>query len=290
MPNDEHRDGITAGQPPAGLTRAAAPAGRRRARRHRGRFRCADRLSDDLGAEHQGHHAAPCRAAGRRDPENRRTGEQGSRLHDQHAGDRKRRPAQPLPVAIERDRCRRRQHHLYEIPGRPQRVAGDPGQQGQGLGQDHPAVHEGRLPGRQRSLDAGRGAVHGPVCDRTGRTEIRQGSERVADRNPDHHQCRHARHPPRSGRPAGQQLGRSAEPRVQGQGGAAGPADGRRHRCRDGARGARRRQIRQQGQYDPRRDRQDHRHDDRHQEIRPLPLVLDEFRPVGEPDGLGRGR
>ena len=38
---------------------------------------------------------------------------------------------------------------------------------------------------------------------------------------------------------AGEQLGRSAEPRIQGQGGAAGPADGRRHRRRDGARGPR---------------------------------------------------
>ena len=96
-------------------------------------------------------------------------------------------------------------------------------------------------------------------------------------------------HPPRSGRPAGDQLGRSDQPRIQGQGGAAGPADGRRHRRRDGAGSARRRQIRQQGQHDQGRDRQDDRHDDRHQEIRSLPLVLDDLRPVGEFDGLGRG-
>src|SRR4051794_4090586 len=103
-------------------------------------------------------------------------------------------------------------NRLYEVPGRAQRAAGDPAQQGQGLGQDHPALYEGHLPGRRRSLDAGGGAVHGPIRDRTGRTEIRQRPERIFDRSPDDHQCRYARYPSRSGRASDQQLGRSAEP------------------------------------------------------------------------------
>ena len=60
------------------------------------------------------------------------------------------------------------------------------------------------------------------------------------------------------GRP-GDELGRPAQPRLQGQGGAAGQPDGWRHRRRHGAESPRRHQIRQQGQHDPARDRQDHR-------------------------------
>ena len=48
-------------------------------------------------------------------------------------------------------------------------------------------------------------------------------------------------------------------------------------------------EIRRQGQHDQRRDRQDHRDHDRIQEVRSFPRVLDQFRPVGEPDGLRRG-
>ena len=70
----------------------------------------------------------------------------------------------------------------------------------------------------------------------------------------------------------------------------AGPADGRRHRRRDGARSARRRQIRQQGQYDPAEIDKTIDTMIGIKKSRPLPLVLDDFRPVGESDGLGRGR
>jgi hypothetical protein len=65
--------------------------------------------------------------------------------------------------------------------------------------------------------------------------------------------------------------------------------NGRGHRCLDGSRGERPPAIRKQGQHDPRRDRQNYRADARHQEIRAIPLLLDDLRPVGEPDGLGRG-
>ena len=164
-----------------------------------------------------------------------------------------------------------------------------PRRQGQGLGQDDPAVHQGPLPRRTRGLEAGCGALHGGLRRRSGRPEVRGRAHRLADRRADRDQRRHARHPSRSGRPADHELGRPGQPRVQGQGRAAGPADRRRHRRRDGDGGERARQVRQQGQHDPRRDRQDHRHDDGDQALGPVPFVLDHVRPVGEPDGLGRG-
>src|SRR5436190_7441565 len=111
----------------------------------------------------------------------------------------------------------------------------------------------------------------------------------MADRHPDDHQCRHARHPAGFDRASGQELGGFARCRIQGQGRVAGSAHCRGHRCRDGARSARRPQIRQQGKYDSRGDRQDHQYDDGGQEIRAVPLVLVEFRPVGQSDGVGRG-
>ena len=52
---------------------------------------------------------------------------------------------------------------------------------------------------------------------------------------------------------------------------------------------ARRLQVRRQGQHDQGGDRQDHQDHDRSQEGRPFPLLLEHLRPVGEPDGLGRG-
>src|SRR5437868_6445144 len=111
----------------------------------------------------------------------------------------------------------------------------------------------------------------------------------MADRHPDHHQCRHAWHPAGSDRASGQELGGFARSRIQGQGSIAGSAHRRRHRCRYGARSARRPQIRQQGEHDARGDRQDHQYDDGGQEIRTVPLVLVEFRSVGQSDGVGRG-
>ena len=63
----------------------------------------------------------------------------------------------------------------------------------------------------------------------------------------------------------------------------------RRHGCGTGPRVARRHQIWRQGQHDQGRDRQNHQDHDRRQEGRPFPRVLDHFRPVGKPDGLGRG-
>ena len=81
------------------------------ARPGRRRRRCT-RLPHHLGAEHQGRRAEPRRAAGHRDPAHRRAGEQGSRLHGPDADDRERRPAEPLPVAVQFDRLRRCQHHL----------------------------------------------------------------------------------------------------------------------------------------------------------------------------------
>ena len=65
--------------------------------------------------------------------------------------------------------------------------------------------------------------------------------------------------PARPRRAPDRELGRPAEPGLQGQGGAAGQPDDRHHRRGDGARGARRHQVRQQGQHDEGGDRQDHR-------------------------------
>src|SRR5205814_178235 len=48
-------------------------------------------------------------------------------------------------------------------------------------------------------------------------------------------------------------------------------------------------QIRQQGEHDSRVDRQNHQYDDGGQEIRTVPLVLVEFRSVGQSDGVRRG-
>src|SRR5204862_1944323 len=77
--------------------------------------------------------------------------------------------------------------------------------------------------------------------------------------------------------------------RIQGQGRTPGSAHRRCHRCRDGARSTWRPQIRQQGEHDSRGDRQNHQYDDGGQEIRTVPLVLVEFRSVGQSDGVGRG-
>ncbi len=126
------------------------------------------------------------------------------------------------------------------------------------------------------------------ATDATG-AQVRHRAHRVPDQRADHHQRRHARHPPGPDRPADHQLGRPDQPGVQGQGGAAGQPDRRRDRRRHGGRGARRRQVRQQGQHDQGRDRQDDRAHDADQAVRPVPLVLGLVRPVGEPDGVRRG-
>ncbi len=149
----------------------------------------------------------------------------------------------------------------HALSGRPRRPADDPARQGQGLGQDDSAVHQGRIsrrPQGARSRASRRYTVlyaTGPdgqkVADGTP-TEWLTGMPTVT--NADTLGIR-----PDLVGPADQQLGRSVQPRIQGQGGAAGPADRRRHRRRDGDGGARRHQVRQQGQHDEGRDRQDHR-------------------------------
>ena len=138
---------------------AAIAGAARRVRRHY-------RLPHHLGAEHQGHRAAPRRPAGHRDPRHRRAGEQGPRLHRADAGVGKRRPAEPLPVAVQRDRLRRHQPGLHALSDRPQHPAGHPAGEVQVLGQDHPAVHQGRIPGRPQGAAAGHHADDDPVRHR----------------------------------------------------------------------------------------------------------------------------
>ena len=110
-----------------------------------------------------------------------------------------------------------------------------PLEQMQILGPDDPAVHQGRLSRRPRGVAAGHRALHrGLYAAEPDWKKFADGTHRLADRHPHRDQRRHARHPPRPGRPPGDQLGRPDQPRLQGQGRAAGPADHRRHRRRDG--------------------------------------------------------
>ncbi len=88
-----------------------------------------------------------------------------------------------------------------------------------------PLFTKSRLFGRPQGLDRGHRALQGAVCDRRQRRQGRAGADRVPERRADHHQRRHARRPPRPHWAARHQLGGPAEPRVQGQGGAAGQPD-----------------------------------------------------------------
>ena len=142
------------------------------------------RLSHHLGAKHQGRGAEPRRAAGHRHPGHRRASQQGSRLHHPHAGDRERRLAQSLPVAVQRHRLRRCQHHLHEIPGRAGHPADHPAEQGEALGPDDPALHPGHLSGRTRGVEARRRTLHRGVRRRSRLEEFRRGADRVAHRRP----------------------------------------------------------------------------------------------------------
>ncbi len=104
------------------------------------------------------HHAGPPVTAIPRIAE-QATKDLGFTVHMQTVGER--RSAEPLPVAVERDRLRRCQHRVPAISGRAQHPAGHPGRQGQGLGPDDSAVHQGRLSRRPGGLEAGRGALYG---------------------------------------------------------------------------------------------------------------------------------
>ena len=152
-----------------------------------------------------------------------------------------------------------------------------------------PLFTQGKYPGRPRRLPPGHAALRGAICG--GRRCRRHRRRTVRPRHADAAdlQCRHARHPARSGRPRDQAVEGAVRARVQGQDGARRHPLHRHHGRRHGAGIARRHQIRRQGQHDQGGDRQDHRRADRAEEGRSLPLVLELLRPVGEPDGLGRG-
>ena len=151
---------------------------------------------------------------------------------------------------------------LHALPDRPQRAAGHPAQQVQILGQDHPAAHQGRISRRPQGAAAGHHADDGPVCHGRDGQKVTDGTptEFVTGIPPLPTATRLAFARTWSG-------ARSiagpicCQPGFQGQGGAAGQPDHRHHRCRDGAGGARRHQVRQQGQHDEARDRQDDRYD-----------------------------
>ena len=98
---------------------------------------------DGLGAKYQGRRAAPRRRAGDGDSANCGASDEGPGLHRTDAGVRASRSPESLPVAIQRDRLRRRQLRLHALPGRPRCAAGDSTCQGQALGQDAAAVHQG---------------------------------------------------------------------------------------------------------------------------------------------------
>ena len=145
------------------VSRRTRAAWRGRRGGSRGRVGGDTGLPDDLGAEHQGRGAAPCRAAGHRDPDDRRAGDQGSRLHRADAGTENADLLNRFLSQSSAIDCADVSIVFMQIPGRPRRAADDPGRQGQGLGQDDPAVHQGRLSRRPRGLEAGRGALHGAL-------------------------------------------------------------------------------------------------------------------------------
>ena len=255
---------------------AHRPEGRRGRRRPRGRIG-RRRLPHDLGAEHQGRRAAPCRAA--RSPPSR-------------ASPSRRRRTWASPCRCRRSRTRTCINrflsqsntmdcadislvYMRYLIGRNVLQA-IPVAKVKHWDKTLPLFTKGEFADGRKAPQ--QGITPTMILYATGarRAEGDAGhADRMGDRRADRHQCRHARHPARPRRPPDHELGRPAEPGIQGPGRAAGQPDDRHHRRGDGARGARRHQVRQQGQHDEGGDRQDRRHHDGDQEGRPLPLVLD---------------
>ena len=159
-------DGDVAPRPKQGDSNLAPQRVERRGGRGwiRDRYR---RLSDNMGAKHQGRRAAPRRSACHGDPAHCGTGDEGPRLHRTDAGVRARRSLESLPLAIQRDRLRRRQFRLHALPDRPRRAADDSGGQGQALGQDPSAVHARGIRRRAQGAATGHHADDDSLRHRT---------------------------------------------------------------------------------------------------------------------------
>ena len=157
-------------------------------------------------------------------------------------------------------------------------------------GTRHPALHEGQISGRPQGVAAGHDAVHGPVCDRPGRAEIRRrhptefltGIPTVT--NADTLGIR----PDLVGRPINSWAD-LLSPEFKGK---AALQDQPTIGVIDVAMAIEARgDIKYGNKGNMTKAEIDKTIDTmiEHQEIGPVPLVLDDVRSVGEPDGLGRG-
>ena len=157
------------------------------------------------------------------------------------------------------------------------------------LRQGRADLHQGRAPRRHQDLAHRHRADQGELPDRRRVDGVRGRTHRFHDPDPDGLQRRHPRHPPRSDRPSHRQLGRIAEPGIQGQGLDPQHPRDRHHGRRHGRPGHRRDHLRRHGQHDQGGDRQDHRSPDRSQAGRPVPRPLERVQRERQPHGLRRG-
>ena len=254
---------------------ASVEGGRRR--RRGGRHRSDRWLSHRLGAEHQGHHLGRGRRLLRRDQGDRRSGLQGPGLQLRDAGRHRRRADQPLHHAAQHHRREQHRRHQDGLSRGQGGAEADPGVEVQAVGRHRAAVHEERLSLRAVGVEPGFVAVQVHVLRRRGGQEARGQADRVPDFRADDLQCRHARHSSRPDRRPRQdhELEGLSRSQVQGQDRPGRLSRDRGHRCRHGARSARRAQVRRQGQHDQGRGRQDRQDHDRSQEGWPFPVVLD---------------
>ena len=157
-----------------------------------------------------------------------------------HRGERGRRHLQEVPGRHRhqdrihhRDHRRRHQarHHPAELVRRARHriflaeEAGAVGQhpcarrqEDQGIRQDHAGLHQGRVARRQEDRRPGHGALEGALSRRRELQDLLDDADRIRDADPDRLQCRHARHPARPDQAPDQLVGRTAQPRIQGQG------------------------------------------------------------------------
>ena len=94
--------------------------------------------------------------------------------------------------------------------------AGDGRQEDQVLRQDRADLHHRQAEARQRHRP-GHGAQHGELRRGRGLDQVRQGPDPVVHHGADDLQRRHARHPPRPGRPQDRELEGHPRSEVQGQ-------------------------------------------------------------------------
>ena len=151
-------------------------------------------------AQNQGHHAGPCRRLVFGDQRDRRSGDQGPRLHGRDAGDHRRRAAQPLADPAEHHRHQQHRRHIAALLSSARAsLQPIPVEQVQVVGQDGAALHQGRVSRTAGGLDPG--PSRPSRCSSTSPADGKKfaaQADRVADRDPDHVQRRHARHPARS--------------------------------------------------------------------------------------------